>query len=279
MSPQAKLDLKGLLTTSLENHVHIPIDVDALYEDYESNDGEAAPALIKKMEDAAHDLAAAVQRREDADKAQSQKDADSPLSRTITFPYARHSSYAEQCDLLAHLRPRDVWPCTVRPDVWFRPGAPAITIRDLFGRFCAGDAFRHDIEMAVQHESFERPHRHEELEIQDSQDTQMSLHTLESLEVDESLDVEDTLNTKLHHTTGPFHGFPYFYHVDPDPDGLSEIDPDSQASAISELSREQRMASTRAVVCNAVGIGSWTALGLASTSDNHTAVDVDLGCG
>ena len=40
------------------------------------------------------------------------------LPRIITFPYSRHSSYEELCDLLKVFKPKDVWPCTEDPLQW-----------------------------------------------------------------------------------------------------------------------------------------------------------------
>ena len=42
--------------------------------------------------------------------------------RIITFPYSRHSSYAELCHFLSIFKPRDVWPCTVSPIDWHENG-------------------------------------------------------------------------------------------------------------------------------------------------------------
>ena len=41
-----------------------------------------------------------------------------PLPRTIRFPYSRHSSSEELCDLLKIFKPKDVWPCTENPLAW-----------------------------------------------------------------------------------------------------------------------------------------------------------------
>ncbi|KAJ0274159.1 hypothetical protein COL940_009489 [Colletotrichum noveboracense] len=71
-------------------------------------------------------------------------DSEPPLPKTITFPYSRHSSYQELCDLVRIFRPKDVWPCTVNPTDWVRDN---ITIHSLFGNFCSGDSFAHDLEM------------------------------------------------------------------------------------------------------------------------------------
>jgi hypothetical protein len=38
--------------------------------------------------------------------------------RLITFPYSRHSSYYELCDLVDAFKPADVYPCTVNDSDW-----------------------------------------------------------------------------------------------------------------------------------------------------------------
>lgn len=44
------------------------------------------------------------------------------LPRTIRFPYARHSSYPEICELVNLFKPSDVWPCTEDPVEWQKTG-------------------------------------------------------------------------------------------------------------------------------------------------------------
>lgn len=44
------------------------------------------------------------------------------LPKTIYFPYSRHSSYPELCQLVAQFRPKDVWPCTVDRKQWMADG-------------------------------------------------------------------------------------------------------------------------------------------------------------
>ncbi len=43
---------------------------------------------------------------------------DDPYPKTITFPYSRHSSYAELRDLVQAFKPLDVYPCTVDRLTW-----------------------------------------------------------------------------------------------------------------------------------------------------------------
>src|ERR1700760_3226984 len=67
------------------------------------------------------------------------------LPRTITFPYSRHSSYSELCDLVAAFSPKDVYPCTVDEDNW----GPHVGMRHLFGHVCSAKEFQHDKEMMI----------------------------------------------------------------------------------------------------------------------------------
>ncbi|KAJ4292654.1 hypothetical protein N0V90_009317 [Kalmusia sp. IMI 367209] len=71
------------------------------------------------------------------------------LNRTICFPYSRHSSFSELCYLLQNFRPKDVFPCTVDETKW----DPELSMRYLFGPFCSGNTFRHDINMMKVYES------------------------------------------------------------------------------------------------------------------------------
>ena len=46
------------------------------------------------------------------------KQQNQGLPRVVTFPYSRHSSYDELCDLVRVFRPKDVYACTVDADAW-----------------------------------------------------------------------------------------------------------------------------------------------------------------
>lgn len=48
------------------------------------------------------------------------QERDGQLPKVITFPYSRHSSYAELCDLLKVFKPMDVYPCTVDEANWHK---------------------------------------------------------------------------------------------------------------------------------------------------------------
>lgn len=47
---------------------------------------------------------------------------EAELPKIIQFPYSRHSSYPELCQLVNIFRPRDVWPCTVHEMDWIKNG-------------------------------------------------------------------------------------------------------------------------------------------------------------
>lgn len=74
--------------------------------------------------------------------------ADEELPRTITFPYSRHASYEECCDLVSAFKPLDVYPCTVDERKWFA----GVTMASLFGQYCEwGFIYRYDKEMQVKY--------------------------------------------------------------------------------------------------------------------------------
>ncbi|KAK7517049.1 putative DNA repair protein [Phyllosticta citriasiana] len=75
-----------------------------------------------------------------------------PLPRVITFPYARHASYLELCDLIKAFRPKDLYPCTVDAATW----TPQVSMRQLFGHLCSADVFAHDAYMLALPEVRER---------------------------------------------------------------------------------------------------------------------------
>lgn len=74
---------------------------------------------------------------------QQQHKTEPHRNKTIRFPYSRHSSYSELCELVAAFKPRDVFPCTVDEATW----TPELSMETLFGEYCSGQSFRHDVEM------------------------------------------------------------------------------------------------------------------------------------
>ncbi|KNG82339.1 DNA repair protein [Aspergillus nomiae NRRL 13137] len=65
------------------------------------------------------------------------------LPTVIHFPYSRHSSYAELCELVSAFKPKDIYPCTVDPLTWDED----VSIQSLFGHLCSGTEFAHDHHM------------------------------------------------------------------------------------------------------------------------------------
>ncbi|KAL7941391.1 beta-lactamase-like protein [Trichoderma barbatum] len=80
------------------------------------------------------------------------------LPNVIRFPYSRHSSYAELCDLVNAFKPKDIWPCTFHLETWQKK---AMSIETLFGKYCSGNMFAHDMEINSL-EKQESQHAHEE---------------------------------------------------------------------------------------------------------------------
>lgn len=75
--------------------------------------------------------------------AKQNENAEQPRNKTIRFPYSRHSSYSELCELVAAFKPRDVFPCTVDEVNW----TPDLSMQALFGEYCSAQTYRHDAEM------------------------------------------------------------------------------------------------------------------------------------
>jgi hypothetical protein len=103
---------------------------------------------------------------------------DEPHNRTIHFPYSRHSSYSELCELVTAFRPKDVFPCTVDEERW----TPELSMQNLFGDLCSEQRFRHDVEMMQLYTS--RMQRHlqakrgsEEREIETQTTDEQLLHS------------------------------------------------------------------------------------------------------
>ncbi|KAL7953632.1 beta-lactamase-like protein [Trichoderma compactum] len=68
--------------------------------------------------------------------------SETNLPNVIRFPYSRHSSYAELCDLVNAFKPRDIWPCTFHLETWQNN---SMSIESLFGKYCSGNMFTHDM--------------------------------------------------------------------------------------------------------------------------------------
>ncbi|KAF5857509.1 DNA crosslink repair [Aspergillus alliaceus] len=69
--------------------------------------------------------------------------SENQLPRTIHFPYSRHSSYAELCELVSAFKPKDIYPCTVDALTWDED----VSMQSLFGHLCSGTEFAHDQHM------------------------------------------------------------------------------------------------------------------------------------
>ena len=88
----------------------------------------------------------------------------------IHFPYSRHSSYNELCELVAIFRPCEIYPCTVEEQTW----TEEVSMKALFGHLCSGTVFHHDEKMRSRlHERLEdggsSKKRHRACSTEDSQ--------------------------------------------------------------------------------------------------------------
>lgn len=125
-----------------------------------------------------------------------------PISYQIQrFPYSRHSSYSELCELVAAFRPKDIHPCTVDPSSWNED----VSIQRLFGHLCSGRDFAHDAYMRETLEDTDdegnqrarkRARYDENLSTQSTQDSSVAEggHATLSLEGDEYLEPQDQIS-------------------------------------------------------------------------------------
>lgn len=105
-----KEEIRSFLLKAVQNGRNVALDLD-ISTFGEANDtvlGNAVHAIAKKSQ---------LGRYQPKDI-----DVSDVLPKTITFPYSRHASYPELCDLVAAFKPRDVWPCTVSPADWIKDG-------------------------------------------------------------------------------------------------------------------------------------------------------------
>ncbi|KKP02916.1 artemis protein [Trichoderma harzianum] len=91
-------------------------------------------------------------------RAKVEQRSETNLPNVIRFPYSRHSSYAELCNLVNAFKPKDIWPCTFHLETWQNN---AMSIQSLFGKYCSGNLFAHDLRINNLVKEMKR-HIHEE---------------------------------------------------------------------------------------------------------------------
>ncbi|KAF4203717.1 hypothetical protein CNMCM8927_008394 [Aspergillus lentulus] len=107
------------------------------------------------------------------------------LPKTVYFPYSRHSSYEELCELVSAFKPRDVYPCTVDALEWDED----VSMRSLFGHLCSGHEFVHDQYMRDTIANDEEWQSRKRVRYEDDQSTQS---TQQSMSMDASIDRSPT---------------------------------------------------------------------------------------
>ncbi len=70
------------------------------------------------LEELANILIRSAAQQPTAEETRSVQEGDVHLPKVITFPYSRHSSYAELCCLVRVFMPVDIYPCTVDKANW-----------------------------------------------------------------------------------------------------------------------------------------------------------------
>ncbi|TQN67385.1 Protein artemis [Colletotrichum shisoi] len=279
ISADAKSRLLGFLEAGAQTGRNVSLDLDMA-------------AFGEKNEAAILDAFQAIGQRKrnvNEETASSASDPADPLPKVITFPYSRHSSYPELCDLVRAFRPKDVWPCTVNTAEWLRNGT---SIRSLFGSYCSGDTFAHDIEMGeIAHDGAEILEQTESQDIDSSQSSALGAEstTLPPLRRHQVIEIGTAgvgIGTTIRETNGES-AVPQISLEEPwrvDCHGREARGArDSSVSHIFTKHVHPSAAASRTrtdayinMARNVLG-GEWTPIGLLSTVDHHTAPDKDLG--
>ncbi|KAH7161638.1 artemis protein [Dactylonectria macrodidyma] len=133
LSPEARDSFKGVLAQAISTgrNIHLNQDISSIHGEHSVQ--KAVAQIIKR--------AMATSKQHVSEDNQLEQVS---LPKIIRFPYSRHSSYSELCQLVDAFQPKDVWPCTFNPVEWLKEG---ITIEALFGPFCSGSEFDHEIYM------------------------------------------------------------------------------------------------------------------------------------
>lgn len=111
LSEEDREDLKKYLARTTSTGRNISLDIDIASLDKNQSVKDTVRVLVEKLR--------AVSKQQVAKPSTPER----TLPRIIRFPYSRHSSYPELCDLLKTFCPKDVWPCTVNPFEWLREGS------------------------------------------------------------------------------------------------------------------------------------------------------------
>jgi DNA cross-link repair 1C protein len=153
--------LKIFALLNASSHIDLGSDMDSKLDQDEVKLEDLVAILSKVSTD--NDLVSPIY------KAAAAKDMTADgLPKTITFPYSRHSSYSELCNLLQTFRPKDVYPCTVDEAKW----SPAVSMASLFGHLCSETLFDHDAGMMAVYEERSRGKRPSTDDSQTAEQTQ-----------------------------------------------------------------------------------------------------------
>ncbi|KAI1111714.1 artemis protein [Nemania sp. NC0429] len=260
----------------------------SLKTDAEGTSDEAIPRLIKSL----------LRKLEDMHDPIKQRDENATATRlpdVIYFPYARHSSLPELRAFVNAFKARDITPCTFDVDIWLQKGW---SIRELFSDCCSGQTFDYDMilddrakDLAIQKGGTE------EQGSGSQQIPESPLHDSSPYApLTETTEVSETVNSTVRTCTGlSFKRLERWralsapaaseqrrkrdYDIfanDSDLNEAATLLRDSQASDIPDQSYEARRRAFDIANSNING-GEWGTIALISTTDNHTALDEELG--
>ncbi|KAK2006099.1 artemis protein [Colletotrichum eremochloae] len=262
ISTEAKTRLVQFLeagTTSGRN-MSLDLDITTFGDKHETAILDAFRAMAQKRQSVSEEVV-------------SSSDGSAELPRVITFPYSRHSSYQELCDLVRVFRPKDVWPCTVNIPEWLGGN---VTIKSLFGSYCSGDVFAHDLEMEkVARRRADGLQREVSLGLDVTHSS-----TSQSHQVTESICIvtetcPQTINPSIQQEPQTLH---YTGGEAWETQGPSISGTLTRNTHPLTVTSRIRADAYKNMARNILG-GEWTPIGLLSTVDHHTLPDKDLGMG
>ncbi|KAK3381510.1 beta-lactamase-like protein [Podospora didyma] len=287
VSDDLKEQIRGFLLNAANSGRKIPLDLERsrFGEDNETNLINGLQAIAKKSQVG----------RDSRHRTSNSNSNQEALPDIITFPFSRHSSYPELCHLVDVFKPNDVWPCTVHPTEWLSQG---ITIARLFGLQCSGNSFRHDELMAkyaIDHSlqvtaesqattasqpSFCLAEPSDFLEGSSQEVTRPPDEPMDDAEQDINPRSEDfsTEPQFISLQTKPPEEYTHSPGKEPESTRDADIEylRDPEDSELSQIALDARSSAFRAILGNArnnIGIE----VGLLSTSDNHSELDLELG--
>ncbi|KAI8965373.1 Metallo-hydrolase/oxidoreductase [Daldinia sp. FL1419] len=281
-------DLEPMVTQFLQKALADSRDVDIDIGNFSSEDECSLAEIIKSLTRKVKAI------QNPVNKIEGQEHADG-LPNEITFPYARHSSLPELRHFVETFKPRDIWPCTVDLKHWAEKD---INMKKLFGDICSGDLFEYDLLMRqtpefqskIQEGAEDAPSTQSTTASHNGTTSRPPISTSSTAKPHEFNDPDDVLleyqspASRFSHSPCPRNKRDYtsfrtvhYTHSTGDIEESEWEFQDAQDSHISDYAYATRLRAFQTVRANMEDDGTWGAINLISTTDNHSTVEPELG--